>query len=86
MEGVLAHLPAAKGASSVIGEVDFADGLSVKVFGEGGLDLGEAVKPGKQGACGLGLEEAVVELVADFEGEKGEFTLHNLYEGMKGET
>lgn len=73
LEGGLAHLPAAKRALAIIREVLFADGFSVEIGLEDGLEFGEGVKPEEEGFGGLIVVEPGVELLAESVRETGEF-------------
>jgi hypothetical protein len=73
-EGIAAREPVAVAAVFPLGEVGGGDGLGGEVGGEDGLDFREGVEPLEEGRARLVVEEAVVELVADGEGEAGDFS------------
>jgi len=73
-EGIAAGEPVAVAAVFPLGEVGRGDGLGGELGGEDGLDLGEGVEPLEEGWAWLVVEEAAVELVADGEGEAGDFS------------
>jgi hypothetical protein len=65
------------------GEVLGTDGDAGEVFGEEGLDFGEAIEPLNEVHTGFAVVEALVELVAEVAGEAGDFAgaFHHLNEG-----
>ena len=65
--------PVEEAAVVPFGEVLRADGDAVEVFGEEGLDFGEAVQPLDEVHAGFAVVEALVELVAKLVGEAGDF-------------
>ena len=82
-EEFLGGEPVEEAAIVPFGEVLRADGDAVEVFGEDGLDFGEAVEPLDEVHAGFAVVEALVELVAEGAGEAGDFAgaFHNLSEG-----
>jgi hypothetical protein len=73
-EGVAAGEPVGVAAVFPLGEVGGGDGLGGEVGGEDGVDLPEGVEPIEEGWARLVVEEAAVEMVADGEGEAGDFS------------
>ena len=82
-EEFLGGEPVEKAAVVPFGEVLRADGDAGEVFGEDGLDFGEAVQPFNEIHAGFAVVEALVELVAELVGETGDFAgaFHGLCEG-----
>jgi len=73
-EGIAAGEPVGVAAVFPLGEVGWGDGLGGEVGDEDGEDLGEGVEPLEEGRAWLVVEEAAVELVADGDGEAGDFS------------
>ena len=72
-EGVLANEPIAMTGATPFGEVLFRDGPAGKLRVESGFYFRKAVEPFEDGIAGFAVAEAAVELLADFEGEPGDF-------------
>lgn len=56
-----------------VGHVLFGDRLALEFGGEDGFDGGEFVEPGEDFGVALAVEEALVDLFAEFVGETGDF-------------
>ena len=82
-EEFLGGEPVEEAAVVPFGEVLGADGDAGEVFGEEGLDFGEAVQPFYEVHAGFAVVEALVELVAELVRETGDFAgaFHGLSEG-----
>jgi len=78
-EEFLGGEPVEEAAVVPFGEVLGTDGDAVEVFGEDGLDFGEAVQPFNEFHAGFAVVEALVEFVAELVREAGDFAgaFHN---------
>jgi hypothetical protein len=74
LAGLLVAEPVGKAAEFPVGEVLLGDGGAGEFGGEDGLNGGEGVQPVDEELLALALVQAVVELVANSEGEAGDFT------------
>ena len=72
-EHFAAELPGGEAVGAPFIEVLLADGTGAEFGGEEGADGGKGVQPGQEGAGGLVVGEAAVELVAEGLGKPGDF-------------
>ena len=68
------HQPVLVATSFPSGQVWGVDGGAIKISGQDALDFGQGVEPGEQPLAGLAIQQALVQLVADFARLTGDFS------------